>query len=57
MLDRLKSQIEILELLVEEYKTDLNINKVLDKLEYLKFQVRTIEDETSEWCEFFGRLP
>lgn len=57
MLDRLKSQIEILELLVEEHKTDLNINKVLDKLEYLKFQVRKVEDETSEWSEYFGRLP
>lgn len=57
MLEKYLNQIEILEKLVNEHQSSLSCNKVLDCIEYLKHQIRVMENETSEWSEYFGRLP
>lgn len=57
MLEHYNTQISILEKLVNEHKAELNIRHVLDKLEYLKHCIRTMEDEVYHWELYFGRLP
>lgn len=57
MLEHYNIQIAVLEQLLNSHGKELNIRHVLDKLEYLKHQVHTMEDEVQCWGEFFGRLP
>jgi hypothetical protein len=53
MLDCYRCRVVLLEKLLKD-KKDLSI---LDYIEYLKYQVRMMEDEVECWNEYFGRLP
>ncbi len=57
MLEHYNIQISILETLLNLHGKELNIRHVLDKLEYLKHCIRTMEDEVYYWELYFGRLP